>query len=62
LLWLACRMLRQRLLLIEFPLVTEGSKGLKALAVDLVLLMADGILPSSTLVCVLLCVLCLRLH
>ncbi len=42
--------------------MTEGSEGLKVLAVALVLLMADGMLPSSTPVCGLLFVLCLCLH
>ncbi len=44
------------------PVGTEGSKGLKALAVAPVLLMTDGILPSSTAVHVLLFVQCLHLH
>ncbi len=43
----------------QIPVGTEGSEGLKALTVAPVLLMANGMLPSSTPVCVLLLVLCL---
>jgi hypothetical protein len=46
----------------QIPVGTEGSEGLKALAVVPVSLMANGMLPTSTPVCVLLFVLCLRLH
>jgi hypothetical protein len=46
----------------QIPNGTEGPEGLKALAVAPVWLMADGMLPSSTPVCVLLFVLHLRLH
>jgi hypothetical protein len=57
-------MLDQRLLLVKYqiPVGTEGSEGLKALAAAPVSLMADGMLPSSTPVCVLLFVLHLCLH
>jgi hypothetical protein len=41
---------------------TEGSKGLEALAIAPVSLMANGMLPSSTPVCVLSFVLQLHLH
>jgi hypothetical protein len=41
----------------QIPIVTVGSEGLKALAVAPVLLMANGMLPSSTPVCELLLVL-----
>ncbi len=37
----------------QTPVGTEGLEGLKALAVAPVSLMADGMLPSSTPVCVL---------
>ena len=46
----------------QIPVGTEVSKNLTVLAVALVLLMADGMLPSSTPVCVLLFVQCLHLH
>jgi hypothetical protein len=46
----------------QIPVHTEGSVGLKALAVAPVLLMANGMLPLSTPVCVLLFVLRLHLH
>ncbi len=46
----------------RIPIGSEGSEGLKALAVAPVSLMVDGMLPSSTPVHVLLFVLRLRLH
>ena len=46
----------------RIPVGTEGSEGLKVLAVAPVSLMADGMLLSSTPVCVLLFVLHLCLH
>jgi hypothetical protein len=53
---------QQKVAVDQIPVGTEESEGLKALAVALVLLMADGMLPSSTPVHVLLFVLCLGLH
>jgi hypothetical protein len=52
----------QKVVVDQIPVGLEGSNDLKALAVALVSLMADGMLLSSTAVCVLLFVLCLRLH
>ncbi len=46
----------------QISIGTEGSKGLKALAVAPVSLIADGMLPLSTPVCVLLFVLHCLLH
>jgi hypothetical protein len=46
----------------QIPVGTDGSEGLKALTVAPVSLMANGMLPLSTPVRVLLFVLCLHLH
>jgi hypothetical protein len=46
----------------QIPIGTEGSEGLKALAVAPVLVMPNGMLPLSTPAHVLLFVLCFHLH